>query len=309
MRKKALPLRCLCFGILLTATVCRLLSEGSFLPASAQTAVYEEQKEEYPALSYALPEVVKLNFAPEDAALVEVEDRSGLTWDQQSLLTRTLDFPLGQEPAVLIIHTHTTEAYSPAPSYRSKDPQENVARVGQAVAEILRENGIPTLHDTTLHDGSAYEDAYEKAAQTVETYLQQYPGIQMVIDIHRDAVAGSDGAQLAFCSQVEGRQGAQLLFVMGTNAAGQYHPNWQGNLSLALKLQTLCEKEAPGLFRDLSLRSQRYNQHLTPYSLLLEVGTAGNTLEEAILSAEFFAQQLSRLLLQGTRTSDRSFYE
>lgn len=304
MKNKALPLRWLCFGILLTATVCRLVSEGSILPAAAQETEETELREDYPGLDYGLPEVVKLGFAPEDAALVEVEDGSGLSWDQQSLLTRTLNFPLGKEPAVLIIHTHTTEAYSPTPSYRSGDIRENVARVGQAVAEILRRNGIPTLHDTTLHDGSAYDDAYEKAAQTVEAYLQQYPSIQMVIDIHRDAVAGDDGAQLAFCSQVEGQQAAQLLFVMGTNAAGQYHPNWQGNLSMALKLQTLCEKEAPGLFRELSLRSQRYNQHLTPYSLLLEVGTAGNTLEEALLSAEFFAEQLSRLLLEGTVSSE-----
>lgn len=302
-----MSLRWLCFGILLTAAVCRLLSEGSILPAAAAPEREMTLATSYPALPYDLPEVLRLYFEPEDALLVEVEDGTGLSWDQQTLLTQPLNFSLGDEPLVLIVHTHTTEAYTGSYDatgpYHCEDPAYNVARVGQAVAEILNENGIVTLHDTTLHDGSGYDDAYIRAAETVEAYLQKYPSIQMVIDIHRDAVAGSDGAQLAFCSQVEGQRAAQLLFVMGSNAAGQYHPNWQGNLSMALKLQTLCEKEAPGLFRDLSLRSQRYNQHLTPYSLLLEVGTAGNTLDEALLSAEFFAQQLSRLLLEGTRSS------
>lgn len=307
--KIGISFRWLCFGLLLVASVCRLLSRGMLLPEAEAAVMREPAEESYPAFLYSLPEIPSLQFTPEEAALVSIDDRSGLAYDKEALLLKPLTLSPGDGPLVLIVHTHATEAYTPSEgsyyaatgSYRSGDTAYNVVRVGQAIADKLNARGIVTLHDTTLHDAYGYDDAYGRTAQTVAAYLEQYPSIQMVIDVHRDAVADSSGAQLAFCSQVRGQQAARLLFVMGTDASGQEHPNWQSNLSMALKLQVLCEKEAPGLFRELSLRNQRYNQHLTPYSLLLEVGTAGNTLPEALLSAEFFAEQLARLLLEGSR--------
>lgn len=298
-------LRWLCFSLLLTAAVVRLLSERQLLPEAEAAAPTTGA---YPELLYALPEIPDLQFSPSDAELVPIAGGSGLDYDKAALLTEPLRLSVEQGPLVLIVHTHATEAYTQeegayyaaTAAYRTADPAYNVLRVGQAIADRLNAAGIHTLHDTTLHDTYGYEDAYGRAEETIRAYLQQYPTIQMVIDVHRDAVADGTGAQLAFCSQVQGRQGAQLLFVMGTDAAGQSHPHWRQNLSMALKLQVLCEKEAPGLFRELALRSQRYNQHLSPYSLLLEVGTAGNTLSEALLSAEFFADQLARLLTEGS---------
>ena len=83
---------------------------------------------------------------------------------------------------------------------------------------------------------------------------------------------------------------------MGTDVSGLYHPNWQENVSFALKLQLLGQRESDGVFRPLLLRASRYNQHLTPHSILLEVGAAGNTLEQAEASAVFFADCLKELL-------------
>ena len=300
--------RWMCFAVLLVGAVFRLLEEGQLL-TRAEAAESPGEERVYPSFYYVLPEIPSLQFSAEDGALVKIKDGSGLTFDKEALLLQPLELTVGDEPLVLIVHTHATEAYTPtegsyyaaAGSYHSTDAQYNILRVGQAIADRLNSAGIVTLHDTTLHDTYGYDDAYERSAQTVAAYLAQYPSLRMVIDVHRDAVADASGAQLAFCSQVEGQQAAQLLFVMGTNAAGQEHPGWQRNLSMALKLQALCETEAPGLFREMSLRRQRYNQHLTPYSVLLEVGTAGNTLSEALLSAEFFADQLAKLLIEGSR--------
>ena len=243
----------------------------------------------------------------EDAELVSVRNMAGAIYDPEALLTESLDFPLSDEPMILIVHTHATEAYTPADgddysaagSYRTTDTDHNVVRVGQALAQRLNDNGIPTLHDTTLHDVPGYDDAYERAAAVISRYLEEYPSIRMVIDVHRDAALDENGSEVAVNCSIGDREAAQMMLVMGTDAAGLEHPGWQGNLSMALKLQAWCEKTSPGCFRPLQLRAERYNQYLTPYSILLEVGAAGNTLRQALCSAEFFADRLTDLLLQG----------
>ena len=131
--------------------------------------------------------------------------------------------------------------------------------------------------------------------------MEEYPSIQMVIDVHRDAITDTNGEELAMRTELNGQSAAQLLFVMGTDAGGLEHPNWEGNLAFALQMQAYCTSDAPDLFRELSLRSSRYNEHLTPYSVLLEVGSAGNTLDEAIRSVEFFGTKLAELLQMNSK--------
>ena len=265
-----------------------------------------EAAQYYPTLLYTPPDHDELLTA-EDAELVSVRNMAGAIYDPEALLTEPLDFPLSDEPMILIVHTHATEAYTPADgddytaagSYRTTDTDHNVVRVGQALAQRLNDNGIPTLHDTTLHDVPGYDDAYERAAAVISRYLEEYPSIRMVIDVHRDAALDENGSEVAVNCSIGDREAAQMMLVMGTDAAGLEHPGWQGNLSMALKLQAWCEKTSPGCFRPLQLRAERYNQYLTPYSILLEVGAAGNTLRQALCSAEFFADRLTDLLLQG----------
>jgi len=293
--------RLLCFGILLVATAIRLgteLYERQPAIAATTTQPTENIYPIYPTIFYEPPaERTRLTFQESDTAFAPIDNWSGIDIDAGELIARATNFELSDEPMILIVHTHATEAYCQTPGARTTDTSQNVVHIGQLLAQTLNENGINTLHDTTLIDESGYYDAYSRAAEIIEGYLGKYPSIQMVIDVHRDSITDENGDQIALHAQIEDTSAAQLMFVMGTNTSGLYHPNWQENLSFALKLQALCEKEAQGLFRDLNLRSQRSNQHLTPHSLLIEVGSAGNTLQEAETSIRYFAQQLSKLLL------------
>ena len=117
----------------------------------------------------------------------------------------------------------------------------------------------------------------------------------MVLDIHRDASDGAGGSQLTTSGTVGGQKSAQLMLVAGTDTAGNYFPNWQENLALALKLTALLEQEDPGLTRPVTLREHRFNMDLTPGSLIVEVGAAGDRLEDALLAANAFARAVLQL--------------
>ena len=117
----------------------------------------------------------------------------------------------------------------------------------------------------------------------------------MVIDIHRDAAEDSSGRPLALSSSQNGESCAQLMLVVGTDQGGLTHPDWQENLANALKLQSVLEGMYPGLCRNLDLRTERFNQHMTPGSLLVEVGVTGNTLTQAERSAVLLGDALVRM--------------
>ena len=128
--------------------------------------------------------------------------------------------------------------------------------------------------------------------QTIEGYLAEYPTIQMVLDIHRDAAEDADGNPVALTAEIGSEACAALMLVVGTDEGGLSHPDWQENLANALKLQARLNRAAPGLCRSLDLRTERFNQHETPGSLLIEVGSTGNTLAEALRSARILAEAL-----------------
>jgi stage II sporulation protein P len=162
--------------------------------------------------------------------------------------------------------------------------------LGKLVAEQLENSGIGVIHDTTFHDYPSYNGSYSHAASAIRAYLEEYPSIELILDLHRDA-ADTPTGQLATRCQIDGENAAQLMFVLGTNTRLK-HPKWEENLSLALKLQVLLEKTHPGICRDLSLSKNRYNQHLGPRTLLVEIGAAGNTLEEAKPAAKALAKAI-----------------
>lgn len=302
-----LSVRWMCFALLLTAALLRLLPQitlpGTWerlrgTPETAAPSVREDEEPTYPTMLYVKPDEPS-PLAPSDTA-VPVDNRAGVEFDAQALLSQPLPLAVTDEPLILIVHTHATESYTGdydgAEDYHTADTDYNVVRVGQAIADRLNAAGIVTLHDKTLNDLPGYDSAYERTAQVISRYLEEYPSIRMVIDVHRDAVTATDGTELAMTAELDGAPAAQLLFVMGTDAGGLEHPNWRANLAFALQMQALCTARAPGLFRELSLRAARYNEHLTPCSVLLEVGSAGNTLDEALRSADFFARQLTELI-------------
>ena len=166
--------------------------------------------------------------------------------------------------------------------------------IGERVVEVLAQHGISAIHDRSLHDYPNYNSAYSNSREAAQYYLNRYPTIQLILDLHRDALE-SGGKQLRTAAQVDGASAAQLMLVMGTNAGGLSHQNWEQNLSLGLKLQCQLERQSPGITRPMALRSQRFNQDLLPGALLVEVGAAGNTHREALLAAEQLAHAIGAL--------------
>ena len=232
-------------------------------------------------------------FSPQDAELIEVLNFSGYEPDITDLLQKPLSWELtGEGPTVLILHTHATEGYKDTEGYRSEDTLCNMVSVGQRLAELLEEAGVGVIHDTMLHDQPSYSGAYEHARSAVQEYLARYPTIRLVLDLHRDAIADGNGTQLAYTLQTPKGNAARMMLVMGSGSGGLSYPNWQENLSLAVKLQAQLEKTTPGICRPIGLRASRYNQDLSPGALLIEMGAAGNTRQEALLSAEFLADAI-----------------
>jgi stage II sporulation protein P len=251
-----------------------------------------------------------MEFSPEDAQLVQVSNFSGLSVDPEALLLTQLALKTPEAgPAVLIIHSHGTESYTqtaqlsytPAGDYRTLDEDHNMLRVGDALQKALEARGISVLHDRNLHDYPSYPDAYINSRKTVQQYLEDYPTLCLVIDLHRDA-ADTAGGQLTTTATVEGRQSSQLMLVVGSNAGGRTHGEWEKNLALAVQLHARLEKRYPGICRPISLRKERFNQDLSPGALLIEVGAAGDTLEKALNAVEALAWGIGELLAKTDST-------
>ena len=210
-----------------------------------------------------------------------------------------------EAPQILILHTHGSEAYTPAEDegivwsgeYRTTDSRYNVVRVGDEMAEVFGAAGISVLHDRTLYDYPSYAGAYDRSLEAIRSYLTRYPSIRFILDVHRDAVADGEGNQYKVVSEIEGvGTAAQLTLVVGSDGSGLTHPEWRENLRLAAAIQSEVLAEYPALMRPVLLRNSRYNQHATTGSLLLEAGAAGNSPEEAALAGRLFAEQMVAVL-------------
>ena len=249
------------------------------------------------------------SFSAAEADAIAIGGASTYSVDKRTLLTRETALELdGENPKVLIVHTHSCEAYTPeegweytsSDPFRTEDAERSVIRIGTRLTEILNEYGVGAIHVTELNDSPSYNGAYERMRQTIEAYLAKYPSIQMVLDVHRDAADDPAGMPVSFAATVDGARCAQLMLVVGTDEGGLTHPDWQENLANALKMQALLNRMAPGLCRDIDLRTERFNQHETPGSLLVEFGCTGNTLAEALRSAEYFGRAVCQLWGVGT---------
>lgn len=214
------------------------------------------------------------------------------------------DLNLKTTPQVLIVHTHTTESYAPEDmnlyfindNSRSTDSEKNMIAIGKVIGDILTSKGIKVIHDTTFHDYPVYNGAYGRSLSTIKACQKENPDINVVLDIHRDAVTDSDGSQVKVLTEIKGKKTAQLMLVVGTDAGGLTHSAWRDNLIFASKIQKKAEEKYPGLMRPLNLREERFNQHTTPCSIIIEVGTNANTLSEAKAGAEFIGDIIYEVL-------------
>lgn len=241
-----------------------------------------------------------------------IGNETGYTPDIKALLGKEDIVPAFNEisevggPLVLIIHTHGTESYAEegARFYiddggdisRSTDPEKNVIAVGKIMSEVLNANGVATIHCETMHDKESYQDSYNRAAESIKSYLAKYPSIKYVFDVHRDAILKSDGSLVKAVTDIDGEAVAQVMTVVGSNYKGANFPDWEEHLALALKLREDLNGKHESLCRPVYLRGAAYNQQYTKGSLLLEIGSSGNTLEEAKRAAELVALSLARII-------------
>lgn len=266
-----------------------------------------------PRLLSATREEAALSVLPETDEVLETAIEGGMRiknetqyWvDAADILSGGLALTLpASEPQILIIHTHGSEAYvqSGADRYsasddgRTEDTQFNVVRIGDELTEILTEAGLNVIHDRGIYDYPSYTGSYTRAGEAIVQYLESCPGIRVVLDIHRDAL-GSNGVVYKTMAEEEGTTASQIMFLVGTDESGLEHPDWRGNLAFALYLQNAANSAYPTLMRPVALVPQRYNQQLTPGSLIVEVGSSGNTLREALAAIRLFGRAIAPALL------------
>ncbi|MDR3344825.1 MAG: stage II sporulation protein P [Oscillospiraceae bacterium] len=208
-----------------------------------------------------------------------------------------------KKPAVLIFHTHTTESYAlferdfytAEDTGRSKDPARNMVRVGDEIAAQLEQAGYGVIHDTTIHDTS-YNGSYSRSAVSIRKHLDEHPEIQVILDIHRDAIHTGNSRQKPV-AKINGKKAAQLMIVTGaeegtiTNFA-----NWKSNLTFALHLQKAIVDSYPGLARPVFFCQRVYNMDMGKNNLLVEVGTDANTLDEAAYSGRLLGRALAAVI-------------
>ncbi len=214
------------------------------------------------------------------------------------------------EPQVLIVHTHATESYMDYDlgyyyeSFypRDTDDNYNVVRVGKAICDTLQKNNIASVHCITHHDDPQYYGAYDNSAQSILEYLNKYPSIKIILDIHRDSITTDDNEKIKPTFTYNNKKAAQIMIMCGNDNNGYYDfPDWEQNLSLALKLHKNAETLYPGMTRPLYFGNFMYNMNLAPGSLLIEVGTDANTLEEAVNSGEMLGNVIAQTLTQAQK--------
>ena len=198
---------------------------------------------------------------------------------------------------IVIFHTHTCESYTPTEqfnyeqtgNFRTTDLNYSVVRVGEELTQNLVKYGFNVNHDKTYHDYPAYTGSYTRSKATVESVLASTPS-DIIIDLHRDAIGSKSDYDPSV--KIGDETVAQLMFVIGTNGGGLYHPDWKSNLKFAIEVQEKANEMYPGLFKTMIVRNSRYNQHLGKAACIIEVGATGNTLEQSMASMKYLAKVL-----------------
>ena len=202
---------------------------------------------------------------------------------------------------IVLFHTHSCESYTssekypytPTGNYRTTDLNFTVTRVGTELETYLKKYNYNVVHSTDYHDYPAYNGSYTRSLKTVENILQTTPS-DIIIDVHRDAIGSRN--DYAPTVKIGDEEAAQLMFVIGTDAGGLWHPNWRENLKFAIKIQSKAEEMYPGLFKTMMVTTSRYNQHTGKYASIIEVGATGNTLEQCLTSMKYLAKVMNEVI-------------
>ncbi len=212
--------------------------------------------------------------------------------------------PSGGQPQVLIYHTHTTESFEPYTrdfydasfSGKTTDPDMNMVAVGDELCSQLEKEGIAVLHDTLIHDYPSYNDAYPDSRASVEAILEKYPSIQVVLDIHRDGIQRQDGTRVSAVAEINGSQAAQMMIISCCDDGSGEIPFYEENFKFACMLQSQLETDWQGLTRPVLFDCRHYNQDLSKGSLLIEIGSHGNSIDQAKYSARLLGSSLAKII-------------
>jgi stage II sporulation protein P len=207
------------------------------------------------------------------------------------------------EPTILVYHSHTTESYALLDSgyyissdMRSSDNDKNMVRVGDELVRYLEKAGFNVIHDTEIHD-TDYNSSYDSSREVVEKYLEEYPSIEVTIDVHRDDITYENKTKVKPTVEINGKKAARMMIISGCeyNRVKNF-PDWEYNLRFDLAVQNKVNELYSGLMRPILFSERKYNMYETHNSFLLEIGTDANTLDEACYSARLFGKALGELL-------------
>lgn len=208
-----------------------------------------------------------------------------------------------QQPVVLVYHTHTTESFLPEGEWydadypiNNRDSDKSVVAVGDAICEALAERGVSVVHDCAVHNYPQYTGSYYRSADTILQNLEEYPSIRLVLDIHRDGITNADGSLPAPIAEINGKTAAQFMIISGCDNEVYNIPQFMENYKLACLLQNCAEDAYPGLARPVLFDYRNYNQDLSTGALLIEVGSHGNSLEEAVYTGELLGNIIADAL-------------
>lgn len=263
-----------------------------------EESVSEESVQDGTESDNAIPAVNLSQFGLNETPKLKVIDQTGYSPDPYDYLKTPLKTGsvVSGKPTVLIYHTHGTERYSASSSYadgyeyNTLDTDENVVAVGDCLADRLEELGVCAIHDRTMYDADGYTTAYNRSKKAVRELLSAYPSIKYVIDLHRDSV--ETGGKQAKTVTLFDADCAQVMIVVGSDAGGSSHKTWEDNFTAAVRLQQTMNTLYPTFARPIYLRTASFNQELCAGALLIEVGTCGNTLDEAKAAAGLLAEAM-----------------
>lgn len=260
---------------------------GAFVPAQTPVAKYSEQQLVDPAF-------IKTTFYAEDAT-TQIK-----TNQLQYNTLMGFDASLKQDNSnvqILVYHTHSQEAYIDS---IPGDSSTSIVGVGEHLCEILRtQYGFNVLHHTGEYDVESRDNAYSNAMAGLDKVLAENPSIEVMIDLHRDQT----NPDTKLVTTIQDRPTARFMFFNGlcyTRALGELknlpNPYVQDNLSFAFQMQLAAAEYYPGLTRRIYLKGYRYNLHYRPKSVLIELGSQTNTVEEAMNACDPMAHIIAMIL-------------
>ena len=259
---------------------------SNFRPAVQQVQIDRTQLADY--------ETLVRNFYAIDANTMAGSDQLSV----EKLLGMDMTLPQeGDGPQILIYHTQSQEAFADSVP---GDVNTGIVGVGECLTKILTEQyGYRVLHNTGQYDVETRDNAYSRALPAVEQILAENPSIQVIIDLHRDEVA----EETKLVTDIQGRPTARFMFFNGlsrTRKTGDIdylaNENQEANLAFSFQMQLKAAEYYPGLTRRIYLKGYRYNMHLRPRTLLVELGAQNNTVEEAINACDPLAHILDMVL-------------